>query len=58
MLGGDVLLKRGIDQCLAQHGDFRLYEPAVRDARQYVAQASMSLDTTPIRLRRTIDRRA
>jgi hypothetical protein len=53
-----VLLKRGIDQCLAQHGDFRLYEPAVRDARQYVAQASMSLDTTPIRLRRTIDRRA
>lgn len=39
VLGGDLMLGRGLDQCLAQHVDPWLYEPVVRDARQYVELA-------------------
>ena len=39
VLGGDLMLGRGIDQCLGQPLDPRLYEPLVHDARHYVALA-------------------
>lgn len=39
VLGGDLMLGRGIDQCMAQHVDPRLVEPQVRDARDYVQLA-------------------
>lgn len=38
-LCGDVMTGRGIDQVLPQSCHPRLYEPVVRDARQYVALA-------------------
>lgn len=38
-LCGDVMTGRGIDQILPHPADPRLYEPAVRDARDYVALA-------------------
>ena len=39
LLGGDLMLGRGLDQCLAHHCDPALEEPLVRDARHYVALA-------------------
>ena len=39
VLGGDLMLGRGIDQCMARHVDPRLFEPVVRDARHYVELA-------------------
>lgn len=39
VLGGDLMLGRGIDQCLVHHVDPRLFEPVVRDARHYVQLA-------------------
>lgn len=39
LLGGDLMLGRGIDQVMAQHCDPSLHEPVVRDARQYVQLA-------------------
>lgn len=39
LLGGDVLLGRGLDQCMASHCDPVLHEPYVRDARYYVELA-------------------
>ncbi|XVV00661.1 CapA family protein [Actinosynnema sp. CA-248983] len=38
-LGGDVVTGRGIDQVLPHPGDPRLWEPVVRDARDYVRLA-------------------
>lgn len=38
-LGGDVMTGRGIDQVLPHPGDPTLYEPCVRDAREYVRLA-------------------
>lgn len=39
VLAGDLMLGRGIDQCLAHHNAPGLQEPWVRDARHYVALA-------------------
>lgn len=39
LLGGDLMLGRGIDQCMAQHCSWHLQEPQVGDARHYVALA-------------------
>lgn len=39
-LSGDVMLGRGIDQIQTQSTDPRLYEPALTDARQYIALAT------------------
>ena len=39
VLGGDVMLGRGIDQLLAHPGDSALWESGVHDARTYVALA-------------------
>jgi len=39
VLGGDLMLGRGIDQCMARHVDPALFEPVVRDARHYVQLA-------------------
>jgi poly-gamma-glutamate synthesis protein (capsule biosynthesis protein) len=39
MLSGDVMTGRGIDQILPHPGGPRLYEPYVKDARQYVELA-------------------
>ena len=39
VLGGDLMLGRGIDQCLAHSCDPALHEPLVRDARHYVELA-------------------
>lgn len=36
VLGGDLMLGRGIDQCLRHHVDPGLFEPVVHDARHYV----------------------
>ena len=38
-LAGDVMTGRGIDQILPHPGDPRLYEPYIRDARDYVRLA-------------------
>jgi len=38
-LGGDVMTGRGIDQVLPRPADPTLYEPYIRDARQYVRLA-------------------
>lgn len=38
-LCGDVMTGRGVDQVLPHPGDPTLYEPAIRDAREYVALA-------------------
>jgi len=42
LLGGDVMLGRGVDQILARPGDPTLVEPHVRDAGDYVALAEAS----------------
>ncbi|BBX98414.1 CapA family protein [Mycobacterium lacus] len=39
LLGGDVMLGRGVDQILPHPGDPELREPYVRDAREYVRLA-------------------
>jgi poly-gamma-glutamate synthesis protein (capsule biosynthesis protein) len=39
MLAGDVMTGRGIDQVLARPSEPRLFEPYVRDAREYVRLA-------------------
>ena len=39
LLGGDVMLGRGVDQILAHHGEPELREPHLRDARGYVRLA-------------------
>jgi poly-gamma-glutamate capsule biosynthesis protein CapA/YwtB (metallophosphatase superfamily) len=39
LLGGDVMLGRGIDQILPHSGDPTLHERSIRDARSYVALA-------------------
>ena len=39
LLGGDLMLGRGIDQVMPQHCDPGLHEPVVRDARHYVQLA-------------------
>lgn len=39
VLGGDLMLGRGIDQCMARHVDPHLVEPQVRDARYYLELA-------------------
>ncbi len=39
LLGGDLMLGRGIDQVMPQHCDPGLHEPVVRDARRYVQLA-------------------
>lgn len=39
LVGGDVMLGRGVDQILAHPGDPELREPVVRDARRYVELA-------------------
>jgi poly-gamma-glutamate synthesis protein (capsule biosynthesis protein) len=44
-LGGDVMTGRAIDQVLPYPGDPRLYEPYVRDARQYVQLAEAANGT-------------
>jgi poly-gamma-glutamate capsule biosynthesis protein CapA/YwtB (metallophosphatase superfamily) len=36
LLGGDVMLGRGVDQILAHPGEPALREPYVRDAHRYV----------------------
>jgi len=40
-MGGDVMTGRGIDQVLPYPGDPRLYEPYVKDARDYVELAEV-----------------
>jgi poly-gamma-glutamate synthesis protein (capsule biosynthesis protein) len=48
LLAGDVMTGRGVDQALAQHCEPTLYEPQVRDARDYLrlaAAVSGALDT-------------
>jgi poly-gamma-glutamate capsule biosynthesis protein CapA/YwtB (metallophosphatase superfamily) len=49
-LCGDVMTGRGVDQVLPHPGDPRLYEPYVRDARQYVqlAEAVNGPIATPV----------
>ena len=45
-MAGDVMTGRGIDQVLPYPGDPRLYEPYVKDAKDYVVLAktcSMSI---------------
>ena len=39
LLGGDLMLGRGIDQCMAEHCDPQLHESVVQDARRYVVLA-------------------
>jgi poly-gamma-glutamate synthesis protein (capsule biosynthesis protein) len=46
-LCGDVMLGRGIDQALPHPGDPRLREPAMRDARGYVALAEAANGPIP-----------
>ena len=40
-MGGDVMTGRGIDQVLPYPGDPRLYEPYVKDAKDYVVLAEV-----------------
>jgi poly-gamma-glutamate synthesis protein (capsule biosynthesis protein) len=47
LLAGDVMTGRGIDQVLPYPGDPTLAEPAVRDAREYVALAERASGPIP-----------
>ncbi|WP_040840792.1 CapA family protein [Nocardia brevicatena] len=47
LLGGDVMLGRGVDQVLPQPGDPTLREPWVRDARHYVELAEWANGPVP-----------
>ena len=47
VLGGDVMLGRGIDQLLAHPGDSALWESGVHDARTYVALAERACGPIP-----------
>ncbi|MDI3315284.1 MAG: CapA family protein [Mycobacterium sp.] len=47
LLGGDVMLGRGVDQILAHPGDPYLREPYVRDAREYVHLAERANGPIP-----------
>jgi poly-gamma-glutamate capsule biosynthesis protein CapA/YwtB (metallophosphatase superfamily) len=47
LLAGDVMTGRGIDQILPHPGDPTLAEPAVRDAREYVALAERVSGSIP-----------
>ncbi len=44
---GDVMTGRGIDQILPHPGDPRLFEPYVKDAREYVRLAEMRYGAIP-----------
>jgi poly-gamma-glutamate synthesis protein (capsule biosynthesis protein) len=46
-LGGDVMTGRGVDQILGHPGDARLWEPTVRDAREYVRLAERAHGAVP-----------
>jgi poly-gamma-glutamate synthesis protein (capsule biosynthesis protein) len=46
-LCGDLMLGRGIDQILAHSAEPTLYEPYVRDAREYVALAERERGSIP-----------
>jgi poly-gamma-glutamate capsule biosynthesis protein CapA/YwtB (metallophosphatase superfamily) len=50
-LCGDVMTGRGIDQALPHPGNPNLYEPYVRDAREYVALAEKANGSIPRPLR-------
>ncbi len=43
LLGGDVMLGRGIDQLMPQHCDPALHEAVARDARDYLALAEQRI---------------
>jgi poly-gamma-glutamate capsule biosynthesis protein CapA/YwtB (metallophosphatase superfamily) len=47
LLGGDVMLGRGIDQILPHSGDPTLHERSIRDARSYVALAERANGSIP-----------
>ncbi|MFI5715500.1 CapA family protein [Nocardia sp. NPDC051750] len=47
LLGGDVMLGRGVDQLLPRSGHPRLQEPCVRDARRYVELAEQANGPIP-----------
>jgi poly-gamma-glutamate capsule biosynthesis protein CapA/YwtB (metallophosphatase superfamily) len=47
LLSGDVMPGRGIDQILSHPGDPRLREPAITDAREYVALAERAHGPIP-----------
>lgn len=47
LLGGDVMLGRGVDQVLPHPGDPELREPWVRDARHYVEAAERANGPVP-----------
>ena len=47
VLGGDVMLGRGIDQLLAHPGDSALWESGVHDARTYVELAERTCGPIP-----------
>lgn len=47
LLGGDVMLGRGVDQILPQPGDPALHEPCVDDARRYVERAEQAHGSIP-----------
>lgn len=46
-LAGDVMTGRGVDQILAHPGDPQLWEPAARDARDYVRLAEQANGPIP-----------
>src|SRR5579883_5120 len=50
LLGGDVMLGRGVDQILAFPGSPELHEPYVRDARDYVGFAEEAGGVLPRRV--------
>ena len=47
LLGGDVMLGRGVDQILAHPGEPQLREPYLRDARRYVDLAEQANGPIP-----------
>jgi len=47
LLGGDVMLGRGVDQILHRPGDPTLREPVVCDARRYVELAERANGAIP-----------
>ena len=47
LVGGDVMLGRGVDQILARPGEPELREPYVRDARRYVGLAERANGPIP-----------
>jgi len=49
-LGGDVMLGRGIDQALAHPSPPELYEPWVKDAREYLRLAELANGPIPVPL--------